>query len=136
MSQMRHALQGCLARDRFANELPVRRILIKDAGSHIIRVLIATATLLVVVMALLFTDPWSRGFAHYVREGVLWMLMIFYGLGGVFPLLNPVFSAFKALKESSERQTELPDFLKLIAPAVIGIGSLAVFIICYVNNIT
>lgn len=136
LSQVRRALQGGMAKDRFANELPVRRILIKDAGSHLIRVLIATATLFVVVMALLFTDPWSRGIAHYVREGVLWMLMIFYGLGGGLPLLDPVFSASRALKESPERQTELPDFLKLIAPAVIGIGSLAVFIICYVNHIT
>lgn len=136
LSEVRRAIQGRLVKDVYADELPVRRILLNDAGSHLIRVLIATATLFVVVTALLFTDPWSRGIAHYVREGVLWMLMIFYGLGGVFPLLDPVFSAARALKESPEKQTELPDFLKLITPAVIGIGSLAVFVICYVNHIT
>lgn len=123
--------------------LPVRRLILKEAhwtrrpyDRRAIRWFVAIVTLALVTIALLWTDPWSRGLKHYIRDGVMWTVVIYYFFFGATSLLYPIIDGLIAFKDSPEKIKELPDLFWYLLPTLIGIGFAGVMVYCYVNNIT
>lgn len=124
-----------LKRLRLAKALPVERLII-DTEKSIptgMRWAIAAITLVVALIGIFCTDPWSRGAAHYVREGIFLVFGFLYVFGGGMPIVAPALSACEALAASPRKLEELPRFIAFILPACISIGSVVAFYVDYYN---
>ena len=95
---------------------------------------IAVVTLVVAIVGIAFTDPWSHGWLRTLREGIAWAFGLYYLFFGAFTITVPAMRAMSAFAHSPQKLKELPLLLRFCLPLFIAVASVVAFYYGYLGH--
>lgn len=95
---------------------------------------IAVVTLVVAIVGIAFTDPWSHGWLRTLREGIAWAFGLYYLFFGAFTITVPAMRAMSAFAHSPQKLKELPLLLWFCLPFFIAVASVVAFYYGYLGH--
>ena len=114
--------------------LPVEREIMKFEYLRDTMWTIAVVTLVVAIVGIAFTDPWSHGWLSTLREGIAWAFGLYYLFFGAFTITVPAIRTMSAFAHSPQKLKELPLLLWFCLPFFISVASVAAFFYGYLGH--
>ena len=119
---------------RRRNALPVERVVMDYEFQPYIMWTVAVITLVLTIIGIAFTDPWSHGWLRTLREGIAWAFGLFYLFAIGFPITVPAIRAMSAFAHSPQKLKELPLLLWFCLPFFISVASVVAFYYGYLGH--
>lgn len=127
-------LQGRLNDIRKRKALPVEREVMNFEYLRDTMWTISVVTLVVAIVGIAFTDPWSHGWLRTLREGIAWAFGLYYLFFGALTITVPVIKTMSAFAHSPQKLKELPLLLWFCLPFFISVASVAAFFYGYLGH--